>query len=108
MTLRKYGFAVTFIRAIVATKIDKLSHGARSRALRDLQSVFDDPVLPDREQALGIVPVAALFCRRNDQFQTFSNPCLALEFAEKRWPEREIKSALGRFNCLLVKIFRHK
>jgi len=32
--------------ALVATKIDKLSHGARSRALRDLQSVFDDPVLP--------------------------------------------------------------
>ena len=32
--------------ALVATKIDKLSRGERSRALRDLQSVFDDPVLP--------------------------------------------------------------
>ena len=32
--------------ALVATKIDKLSRGERSRALRELQSVFDDPVLP--------------------------------------------------------------
>jgi GTP-binding protein len=33
-------------RALVATKIDKLSRGERSRAMRELQSVFDDPVLP--------------------------------------------------------------
>jgi GTP-binding protein len=32
--------------ALVATKIDKLSRGERSRALRQLQSVFEDPVLP--------------------------------------------------------------
>jgi GTP-binding protein len=32
--------------AIVATKIDKLARGERIRALRELQSVFDDPVLP--------------------------------------------------------------
>jgi GTP-binding protein len=32
--------------ALVATKIDKLSRGERSRVLRELQSVFDDPVLP--------------------------------------------------------------
>jgi GTP-binding protein len=32
--------------ALVATKIDKLSRGERSRAMRELQSVFDDPVLP--------------------------------------------------------------
>jgi GTP-binding protein len=32
--------------AVVATKIDKLSRGERSRALKDLQSVFDGPVLP--------------------------------------------------------------
>ena len=33
-------------RAVVATKIDKLARGERIRALRELQSVFDDPVLP--------------------------------------------------------------
>jgi GTP-binding protein len=33
-------------RALVATKIDKLARGERIRALRELQSVFDDPVLP--------------------------------------------------------------
>jgi GTP-binding protein len=32
--------------ALVATKIDKLSRGERIRALRDLQSVFEDPILP--------------------------------------------------------------
>ena len=32
--------------ALVATKIDKLSRGERSRALRELESVFEDPVLP--------------------------------------------------------------
>ena len=32
--------------AIVATKIDKLPRGERIRATRELQSVFDDPVLP--------------------------------------------------------------
>jgi GTP-binding protein len=32
--------------AIVATKIDKLARGERIRALRDLESVFDEPVLP--------------------------------------------------------------
>ena len=32
--------------ALVATKIDKLARGERIRALRELQSVFDDPVLP--------------------------------------------------------------
>jgi GTP-binding protein len=31
---------------VVATKIDKLTRGERIRALRDLQSVFVDPVLP--------------------------------------------------------------
>jgi len=31
---------------VVATKIDKLSRGDRIRALRELQSVFVDPVLP--------------------------------------------------------------
>src|SRR5205823_3840328 len=32
--------------ALVATKIDKLARGERIRAMRELQSVFDDPVLP--------------------------------------------------------------
>jgi len=32
--------------ALVATKIDKLSRGERNRALRELESVFDDPVVP--------------------------------------------------------------
>ena len=32
--------------ALIATKIDKLSRGERSRAMRELQSVFDDPILP--------------------------------------------------------------
>ena len=32
--------------ALVATKIDKLARGERIRALRELQSVFGDPVLP--------------------------------------------------------------
>jgi len=32
--------------AIVATKIDKLARGQRIRALRELESAFDDPVLP--------------------------------------------------------------
>jgi GTP-binding protein len=32
--------------AIVATKIDKLTRGERIRATRELQSVFNDPVLP--------------------------------------------------------------
>jgi GTP-binding protein len=32
--------------AIVATKIDKLTRGERTRATRDLESVFDAPVLP--------------------------------------------------------------
>jgi GTP-binding protein len=32
--------------SVVATKIDKLARGERIRALRELQSVFDDPVLP--------------------------------------------------------------
>ena len=31
---------------VVATKIDKLARGERIRALRELQSVFEDPVLP--------------------------------------------------------------
>jgi GTP-binding protein len=33
-------------RAIVATKVDKLARGERLRALRTLESVFDDAVLP--------------------------------------------------------------
>jgi len=32
--------------AVVATKIDKLAHGERIRALRELESVFDTSVLP--------------------------------------------------------------
>ncbi len=32
--------------AVVAAKIDKLARGERIRALSELQSVFDDPVLP--------------------------------------------------------------
>ena len=32
--------------AVVATKIDKLARGERIRALRELESVFDDSVLP--------------------------------------------------------------
>jgi GTP-binding protein len=32
--------------AIVATKIDKLARGERIRAMRDLESVFEEPVLP--------------------------------------------------------------
>jgi GTP-binding protein EngB required for normal cell division len=32
--------------ALVATKIDKLTRGERIRALREIQSVFGDPVLP--------------------------------------------------------------
>jgi GTP-binding protein len=31
---------------VVATKIDKLARGRRIRALKELESVFDDPVLP--------------------------------------------------------------
>jgi len=33
-------------RAIVGTKIDKLARGQRIRALRDIESVFEDSVLP--------------------------------------------------------------
>jgi GTP-binding protein len=33
-------------RGIAATKIDKLARGERIRALRELQSVFDNPVVP--------------------------------------------------------------
>jgi GTP-binding protein len=33
-------------RAIVATKVDKLARGQRIRALGELESVFEDPVLP--------------------------------------------------------------
>jgi GTP-binding protein len=33
-------------RAIVGTKIDKLARGQRIRALRELESVFEEPVLP--------------------------------------------------------------
>jgi GTP-binding protein EngB required for normal cell division len=33
-------------RAIAATKIDKLARGERIRALRELESVFQHPVLP--------------------------------------------------------------
>ena len=32
--------------AVVATKIDKLAHGQRIRAMRELESAFDDAVLP--------------------------------------------------------------
>jgi GTP-binding protein len=32
--------------ALVGTKIDKLARGQRIRALRELESVFDDSVLP--------------------------------------------------------------
>ena len=32
--------------AIVATKIDKLARGERIRAMRELESVFEHPVLP--------------------------------------------------------------
>lgn len=32
--------------AVVATKVDKLTRGERIRALSELESVFDDPVLP--------------------------------------------------------------
>jgi GTP-binding protein len=32
--------------AVVATKVDKLAHGRRIRALRELESVFEDSVLP--------------------------------------------------------------
>jgi len=32
--------------AIVATKIDKLARGERIRAMRELESVFEEPVLP--------------------------------------------------------------
>ena len=31
---------------VIATKIDKLARGRRIRALKELESVFDDPVLP--------------------------------------------------------------
>jgi GTP-binding protein len=37
---------VTDVTAIVGTKIDKLARGQRIRALRELESVFDDSVLP--------------------------------------------------------------
>jgi GTP-binding protein len=37
---------VTPRRAVVATKIDKLARGERIRALRELESVFENPVLP--------------------------------------------------------------
>lgn len=33
-------------RAVVGTKIDKLARGQRIRAMRELESVFDDSVLP--------------------------------------------------------------
>src|SRR5205085_8314273 len=32
--------------AVVATKVDKLARGERIRAMRELQSVFDAPVVP--------------------------------------------------------------
>ena len=32
--------------AVVATKVDKLARGQRIRALRELESVFEDSVLP--------------------------------------------------------------
>ena len=32
--------------AVVATKIDKLAHGERIRAMRQLESVFEAPVVP--------------------------------------------------------------
>jgi GTP-binding protein len=38
--------AVVGAAAIVATKIDKLARGERIRALRQLESVFENPVLP--------------------------------------------------------------
>jgi GTP-binding protein len=37
---------VTDVTAIVGTKIDKLARGQRIRALRELESVFEDSVLP--------------------------------------------------------------
>jgi GTP-binding protein len=37
---------VTDVTAVVGTKIDKLARGQRIRALRELESVFDDSVLP--------------------------------------------------------------
>ena len=33
-------------RALVATKVDKLPRGQRIRAVRELESVFQNPVLP--------------------------------------------------------------
>jgi len=38
--------ALTAARAIVATKIDKLSRAERTKALTELESVFEDSVLP--------------------------------------------------------------
>ena len=38
--------AATERAAVVATKIDKLARGERIRAMRQLQSVYDAPVLP--------------------------------------------------------------
>ena len=35
-----------FVAALVGTKIDKLARGKRIRALRELESVFEDSVLP--------------------------------------------------------------
>ena len=32
--------------AVVATKVDKLARGRRIRALREIESVFEDSVLP--------------------------------------------------------------
>jgi GTP-binding protein len=37
---------VTAVTAVVGTKIDKLARGPRIRALRELESVFEDSVLP--------------------------------------------------------------
>jgi GTP-binding protein len=37
---------VTDVTAVVGTKIDKLARGQRIRALRELESVFEDSVLP--------------------------------------------------------------
>jgi GTP-binding protein len=60
--------------ALVATKIDKLSRGERSRAMRDLQSVFDDPILPvSAATGEGLDELWKLIDKLNNPNQTARN-----------------------------------
>jgi hypothetical protein len=51
--------------------------------------------------------VTPLFRCFDHQFQAFTNPSLTLKLTKEWGAQGEIKGALGRLNCFLVKIFRH-